>query len=76
LNTGQFAKDVEGVEHFLEVHQRHFKWEALPLDLDLQSGRGVAMASAGVKEDKIDPLSFFSQARHSVCHSPSHLTVR
>ena len=56
-NSGELAKDVQGVKYFLKVDERHFQRQALPLDLDLQSGGGVAMASAGVKENKMDAAS-------------------
>ena len=75
-NSGQFAKDIQGIKHFLKVYQGHVQRQAKLLDLHLQRGSGVAVASACVKENKMDAASAVLRAGHSVCHLPLHPLVR
>ena len=67
-NSGELAEDIQGIKYFLKVDQRDFEGQALPLDLHLQSGGGVAVPAPGVKENKMDAASAVLLAGHSVCH--------
>ena len=62
-NSGQLAEDIQRIENFLKVDQGHFQRQALPLDLHLQSGGGVAVAASGVKENKMDAASSVAAGR-------------
>jgi hypothetical protein len=67
-NAGEPPEDIQGVKYFLKVYEGDFEWQALALNFHLQGGGGVAMPSAGVKENKRDSAFARPRAGHSVCH--------
>jgi hypothetical protein len=67
-NAGELTEDIQGVKYFLKVYEGDFERKALMLDFNLQGGGGVAMPSAGVKENKGDSALAGPWAGHSVCH--------
>jgi hypothetical protein len=67
-NAGKPSEKIQGVKYFLKVYERDFERKALLFDFHLQGGGGVAMPSAGVKENKGDSALAGPWAGHSVCH--------
>src|SRR6185436_13091319 len=55
-NAGNFAEDVERIEHFLKIDQPDFPRSGLLVDDRFQRGGGGSMASSGIEVDEINLL--------------------